>query len=65
MANVNEDQPTGESAEDRLVASDNNAVVDENGVPQEVDVSAYYINKMCMLYCNFDLLRSGNYFALV
>lgn len=41
MANV-EDQPAGESAEERLVPSANNAVVDENGVPQEVDVSNYY-----------------------
>lgn len=40
MANVNANEPAGESSEDRLVPSDNNAVVDENGVPQEVDVSA-------------------------
>lgn len=50
MANVNEDQPADESAEDRLVPSDNNAVVDENGVPQEVDVSAHYT-----VYCNSNL----------
>lgn len=43
MASVNENQPAGESVEDRLVPSDNNAVADENGVPQEVDVSVYYI----------------------
>lgn len=48
MANVNEDQPAGESAEDRLVPSDNNAVVDESGVPQEVDVSTYIV---ISIYC--------------
>lgn len=45
MASVNENQPAGESAEDRLVPSDSNAVADDNGVPQEVDVSAYFIHR--------------------
>lgn len=61
MANVNEDQPAGESAEDRLVPSDNNAVVDEHGVPQEVDVSAYYIISIPYYMCN-DLRK---YFTFV